>query len=87
MQKITPCLWFDNNAEEAVNHYPSIFKNSKITNVLRCDDAGPGHKGSLLRITFHSMAAMMQMSKLEINVESGFRSLLIDHLENSHGLC
>ncbi len=52
MQKITPCLWFDNNAEEAVNHYLSIFKNSKINKILRCGDAGPGPKGSVLTIAF-----------------------------------
>ena len=34
MQKITPFLWFDNNAEEAVKHYLSIFKNSKIVTVM-----------------------------------------------------
>ncbi len=52
MQKITPFLWFDNNAEEAVNHYLSIFKNSKVNKVLRCGDAGPGPKGSVLTIAF-----------------------------------
>lgn len=52
MQKITPCLWFDNNVEEAVNHYLSIFKNSKINKILRCGDAGPGLKGSILTIAF-----------------------------------
>jgi len=52
MQKITPFLWFDNNAEEAVNHYLSIFKNSKINKILRCGDAGPGPKGSILTIAF-----------------------------------
>ena len=52
MQKITPCLWFDNNAEEAVNQYLSIFKNSKVNKVLRCGDAGPGPKGSVLTIAF-----------------------------------
>src|SRR6185295_18722160 len=52
MQKITPFLWFDNNAEEAVNHYLSIFKNSKIASILRCGDAGPGPKGSVLTIVF-----------------------------------
>ena len=52
MQKITPCLWFDNNAEAAVNHYLSIFKNSKINKILRCGDAGPGPKGSILTIAF-----------------------------------
>jgi len=35
MQKITPCLWFDSNAEEAVNFYTSIFKNSKIGKISR----------------------------------------------------
>jgi len=52
MPKITPFLWFDNNAEEAVNHYLSIFKNSKIGSILRCGDAGPGPKGSVLTIAF-----------------------------------
>jgi predicted 3-demethylubiquinone-9 3-methyltransferase (glyoxalase superfamily) len=40
MQKITPCLWFDNNAEEAANFYTSIFKNSKIGNISRYGEAG-----------------------------------------------
>jgi predicted 3-demethylubiquinone-9 3-methyltransferase (glyoxalase superfamily) len=40
MQKITPHLWFDNQAEEAVNFYASIFKNSKVGNVSRYTDAG-----------------------------------------------
>ncbi len=40
MQKITPCLWFDKNGEEAANFYTSIFKNSKIVNVSRYGDAG-----------------------------------------------
>ncbi len=40
MQKIPPCLWFDNQAEEAVNFYVSIFKNSKIGNITRYGEAG-----------------------------------------------
>src|SRR5712691_5419501 len=40
MKKITPCLWFDSNAEEAVNFYSSIFKNSKIGNISRYGEAG-----------------------------------------------
>ena len=40
MQKITPCLWFDNNAEEAAKFYTSIFKNSKITTISRYGEAG-----------------------------------------------
>jgi predicted 3-demethylubiquinone-9 3-methyltransferase (glyoxalase superfamily) len=51
-QKITPFLWFDNNAEEAVNYYTSIFKNSKKLRVSRYGDAGPGPKGSVMTISF-----------------------------------
>jgi predicted 3-demethylubiquinone-9 3-methyltransferase (glyoxalase superfamily) len=40
MQKITPCLWFDNQAEEAVNFYVSIFKNSKVGRIARYGEAG-----------------------------------------------
>ena len=40
MQKITPCLWFDNQAEEAANFYTSIFKNSKIGNITRYGKEG-----------------------------------------------
>lgn len=52
MQKITPCLWFDGKAEEAVNFYTSIFKNSKIGDVMYYGDAGPGEKGTVLTVTF-----------------------------------
>jgi predicted 3-demethylubiquinone-9 3-methyltransferase (glyoxalase superfamily) len=52
MQKITPFLWFDNNAEDAMNFYTSIFKNSKVGGVQRCGDAGPGPKGSVITATF-----------------------------------
>ena len=48
MEKITPCLWFDGNGEEAMNFYVSIFKNSKIKTTSRYGDTGPGQKGSLL---------------------------------------
>ena len=51
-QKITPCLWFDGNAEEAVYFYTSLFKNSKIVQVLRCGEAGPYPKGTVLLIHF-----------------------------------
>jgi predicted 3-demethylubiquinone-9 3-methyltransferase (glyoxalase superfamily) len=51
-QKITPFLWFNNNAEEAINFYTSIFKNSKILNIARYGDAGPGPKGTVMTATF-----------------------------------
>jgi predicted 3-demethylubiquinone-9 3-methyltransferase (glyoxalase superfamily) len=56
MQKITPFLWFDTQAEEAVNYYVSIFKNSKILNVARYgDDAAKVSgrpKGSVMTVAF-----------------------------------
>jgi predicted 3-demethylubiquinone-9 3-methyltransferase (glyoxalase superfamily) len=52
MQKITPFLWFDGKAEEAMNFYISVFKNSKIVRVTRCGEAGPGPKGTVMSATF-----------------------------------
>ncbi|HEX6834808.1 MAG TPA: VOC family protein [Rudaea sp.] len=52
MQKITPFLWFDHQAEEAATFYTSIFKNSKILEVSRYGDAGPGPKGSAMVVKF-----------------------------------
>jgi len=52
MQKITPFLWFNDKAEEAMNFYVSIFKNSKVGRVTRYGDAGPGPKGSVMSATF-----------------------------------
>ena len=51
-QKITTFLWFDDNAEEAVNHYTSIFKNSQVLEVSRFGEAGPGPNGSVMTIRF-----------------------------------
>jgi predicted 3-demethylubiquinone-9 3-methyltransferase (glyoxalase superfamily) len=52
MQKITPFLWFDGKAEEAMNFYVSIFKNSKVGEVTRYGDGGPGPKGTVMSATF-----------------------------------
>ena len=52
MQKITPFLWFNDNAEEAVKFYTSIFKNSKIGSVARYGEAGPGPAGSMMTASF-----------------------------------
>ena len=51
-QKIAPFLWFDANAEQAVNHYLSIFKDSKILATTHYGDGGPGPKGSVMMVTF-----------------------------------
>lgn len=52
MQKITPFLWFNNQAEEAMKFYTSIFKNSKPGEITRYGEAGPGAKGSVLTASF-----------------------------------
>ena len=56
MQRITPFLWFDNNAEEAVNFYVSVFKNSKIETIVRYDEHGSNAAGrpvgSVMTIAF-----------------------------------
>jgi len=52
MQKITTFLWFDGKAEEAINFYVSVFKNSKILNVTRYGEGGPAPKGTVMTATF-----------------------------------
>ncbi len=52
MRTISPCLWFDDNAEEAVNYYVSIFSNSKIDKIMRWGEMGAGKKGKVLAIDF-----------------------------------
>jgi predicted 3-demethylubiquinone-9 3-methyltransferase (glyoxalase superfamily) len=52
MQKITPFLWFDNQAEEAMRFYVSTFKNSRVVSISRYGDAGPGPKGTAMVAAF-----------------------------------
>jgi predicted 3-demethylubiquinone-9 3-methyltransferase (glyoxalase superfamily) len=52
MQKITPCLWFDGQAEEAANFYCSLFPNAHITDMLRWGEVGHGTPGSVLTVSF-----------------------------------
>ncbi|MFN2570852.1 MAG: VOC family protein [Gemmatimonadales bacterium] len=52
MQKITPFLWFNDNAEQAAQFYTSVFNDSKILAVSRYGDAGPGPKGAVMVVSF-----------------------------------
>jgi predicted 3-demethylubiquinone-9 3-methyltransferase (glyoxalase superfamily) len=52
MTAINPCLWFDDNLEEAMAFYTSVFPNSRIGNVTRYGDAGPGQAGSVMAADF-----------------------------------
>ena len=52
MQKITPCLWFDTEGEEAASLYTSVFPNSRIVKVARYGSAGPRPEGTVMTVTF-----------------------------------
>ena len=52
MTTITPCLWFDNQGEEAATFYTSLFPNSRITDVARYGEAGPGTAGTVMTVDF-----------------------------------
>ncbi|HEY2071408.1 MAG TPA: VOC family protein [Rhizomicrobium sp.] len=52
MKNISPCLWFDNQAEEAAEFYVSLFPNSRIKQVNRYTDAGPGREGDVMVVVF-----------------------------------
>src|SRR3989338_1902238 len=52
MQKITPFLWFDDNVEEAMNFYTSVFKNAKVGNVTRYGEGAPLPSGTIMSATF-----------------------------------
>ena len=64
MQKLTPFLWFNANAEEAMNFYTSIFANAKVLDTTRYGDAGPGPKGAL-------MTARIELEGLELTLLNG----------------
>ena len=64
MKKITPFLWFDNKAEEAMNYYVSIFKDSNILSITRYGEEGPGPKGTV-------MTAAFQLNGLEFTALNG----------------
>jgi predicted 3-demethylubiquinone-9 3-methyltransferase (glyoxalase superfamily) len=52
MPRITPCLWFDTEAEDAANHYTSIFPNSRVLQVIRYGEAGPRPEGLVMTVSF-----------------------------------
>jgi predicted 3-demethylubiquinone-9 3-methyltransferase (glyoxalase superfamily) len=52
MQKITPCLWFDTEGEEAATFYTSVFPNSRIVEVTRYGSAGPRSEGTVMTVSF-----------------------------------
>lgn len=68
MHKITPCLWFKGNAEQAVHHYLDIFPDSRIEQIAYYGEAGPGRPGSVLTVDFVLAGQPMRA----LNGESSF---------------
>lgn len=60
MQKISPCLWFRNEAEEAVDFYVSIFPGARKGTVLRSGESGPGPAGSVVMVSFELFGQSFQ---------------------------
>ena len=52
MQGITPCLWFDNNAEQVVEFYATVFPDLKVLEMSRYGEAGPGPAGQVMVVTW-----------------------------------
>ena len=52
MQKITPCLWFDTEGEEAARFYTSVFPNSRIIDIAHYGEAGPRPEGMVMAVSF-----------------------------------
>jgi predicted 3-demethylubiquinone-9 3-methyltransferase (glyoxalase superfamily) len=61
MQKITACLWFADNAEEAMDFYTSVFKNSRVVDVARYPEGGPGPAGKVMIATFEIEGQQFQV--------------------------
>ena len=59
MKSITPFLWFDYQAEEAVEFYSSLFPDTKVLNIARYGDAGPGEKGSVMTATIEILGQQL----------------------------
>jgi predicted 3-demethylubiquinone-9 3-methyltransferase (glyoxalase superfamily) len=52
MNKLTPCLWFDTEGEEAARFYTSVFPDSRIVEIAHYGDAGPGSEGEVMTVSF-----------------------------------
>jgi predicted 3-demethylubiquinone-9 3-methyltransferase (glyoxalase superfamily) len=76
MKKLIPFLWFDGQAEEAVKHYTSIFKDSKMGSISRYGEAGPGKPGNVLTASFEIMGlefvAFSHLLRSELGCSVGF---------------
>jgi predicted 3-demethylubiquinone-9 3-methyltransferase (glyoxalase superfamily) len=86
VQKITPFLWLDHQAEEAMNHYVSIFKNSRAKSVTRYGDAGPGPKGSVMTASFELEGQEFTADELWAKLSEGGQTQQCGWLKDKFGL-
>jgi predicted 3-demethylubiquinone-9 3-methyltransferase (glyoxalase superfamily) len=77
MQKVTPFLWFDNQAEEAMNFYVSLFPDSKVRNVVRYPDAGPSNNVTVCDFTVAGMEISAMNAGPYFKLNEAF-SLVVD---------
>ena len=86
MQKIVPFLWFDGRAEEAMNFYISIFKNSKIGTVTRCGDGGPMFKFSPAISLFVNCETQAEVDQLWEKLSAGGKPNRCGWLDDKFGV-
>ena len=88
MPSITPCLWFENQGEEAAEFYVSVFPNSRIVDVARYGPAGPGPEGSVMTVTFEldgqSFTALNGGPEFQFNEAVSFQVDCRDQAEVDH---
>ncbi len=88
MQKITPCLWFDTEAEEAASFYTSIFRNARVMDVTHFGKAGPRPEGSVMTVSFEldgqEFVALNGGPEFEFNEAISFQVLCQDQEEVDH---
>lgn len=84
IRSITPFLWFDKEAEDAANYYLPLFPNSRINQVSRYGDAGPGPKGSAMVVSFELMGQkLLALNGGQYQKLSEAFSLLVDCTEQA----
>jgi predicted 3-demethylubiquinone-9 3-methyltransferase (glyoxalase superfamily) len=88
MSKITPCLWFDTEGEEAANFYVSIFKNSRILEVNHYGEAGPRSEGAVMTVAFEldglKFTALNGGPEFTFNESVSFEIACADQAEVDH---
>ena len=88
MPSITPCLWFENQGQEAAEFYISVFPNSRIVDIARYGPAGPGPEGSVMTVTFEldgqSFVALNGGPEFQFNEAVSFQVDCQDQAEVDH---